>query len=176
MTSGAMKITERSLETSGLRAVFRHLAKVPLTHHVGVVTSLPKQSRKRNDTIRQVVFISRVFITQDSADALPAHAGDVIVVTTQQHGAGGRTHRRRVKLRKQQAFSREGVDIRRRDVTAIAAEIRITQVVRDNQQNVGARVVKHWLNVRIASGDGKNRSQAQADNFRIPQFIQTNPA
>jgi len=42
-----------------------------------------------------------------------------------------------MKLCKQQALCCEGVDIRRRDVTAIAAEICITQIIRDDQQNVG---------------------------------------
>ena len=112
--------------------------------------------------------------TQDPADALPGHAGDMIVVTAQQHGAGGRTHRRRVKLRKQQALRCEGIDIRRRDVTAIASEIRITQVICDDQQNVGARIAKRWLGGRCASGDGKNGNQSQADNFRGLHFIPDN--
>ena len=137
---------------------------MPLTGHVGVVATRLQQSRKRNDAIRKMGLVTGVLIIQNSVLTLIGHAGHVVVVTAHQHGPRGRTHNRGMKLREQHALGRQRIDVRCLDITAKNTEVRIAQVIRNNQEYVGPLIDDRVLNRCITSGGDNNRDQTREHN------------
>ncbi len=65
-----------------------------------------------------------------------AHAARVMVASREEAGAGGRAQRRRVEVAVTQATGREAVEGRRRDVRAVATELRVADVVEKDHDDV----------------------------------------
>ena len=67
----------------------------------------------------------------------PAHAHRVMIPARQQGGAGRRAQRGRMEVGVAQAARGQGVDVRRGDLRAVAAQVREAEVVEDDADHVG---------------------------------------
>ena len=106
-----------------------------------------------------MVFVPGERVAENSADTLSAHAGNVIVIAAEQHGPRGCAHDGRVELGKQYPFGGEHIDIRSLDVTAEAAKVGITEIIGDDQQNVGPLIGDGGLTTGNAGIGCKQREQ-----------------
>jgi hypothetical protein len=87
-----------------------------------------------------------------TSGAHAAETGYVIVVAAQEHGASGRAEGGCVELSEEHPLRGKRIDVRRSDVTAIDPEVRVSKVVRDEQEKI-----RPWVEagLRSARGNGK---------------------
>ncbi len=121
-----------------------HLAEVPLADRERREPLLAQDLGDRARVVRDVtghVGIAGVEVR----DA--AHADAVVVATGQQRGAGGGAERGDVEIRVLEAPGGEPIDVRRVDLGAVAAEMRESGVVKEDDDDVrrvltGVRTVR----------------------------------
>jgi hypothetical protein len=112
-------------------------AEMPLAGHIRGVARVLQQRRETRDTEVQETLVTR--LTALLAVPRPAHhaeTGNVVIGAGKQLRAGRRARQARIELRQHHAATRERVDVRRRDFTAESADVRVSEVVRDDQQNI----------------------------------------
>ncbi len=120
---------------------------MPLAHRIRVVAGVAEQEGEGDDAVREVTLVARPSTELDGASPLPAHPRDVVVVPAEEHGPGRGAHGSGVELGEAHPSRREGVDVGRGDVAAVAPQVGVGQVVGDDEQDVG-RLVPGTRSVR----------------------------
>jgi hypothetical protein len=137
VAAAALKQCEVPFEAEGGWPIFRRLAHVPLAGHVGVIARIAHHARDARHVIVQVSLVPRLALLVRTKELRHvAKAGDVVVGSAQQHRTRRRTSRADVKAR--EAFTRQSqpIQIRRLDLAAEGADVGVTHVVRDDDQDV----------------------------------------
>ena len=130
--------------------------QVPLARHVGVVAGLLQQRRDGDDAVREVAFVARlVLLVGVGFSEHGAEAGGMGVDAGEQHRARGRARGRDEEAREQQARARERVEVRRADLAARDAQVRVAEVVGDDQQDARARVSRRRARDPAAAVSGR---------------------
>ena len=147
---GAREDAEISVETPlAWPTVFGSLGlyvtrNVPLPAHIGSVTRRAKRLGNRHATMIQIPAITL-------QPVIGRHVSDACLVwvqSRQQRCARGAATRRVVELRESQSAVRQPVKVRRLHLAAVAAEVGITHVIVQNQQNIRSLLFSHNYLVR----------------------------
>ena len=110
-------------------------AQVPLAHHAGVVAGGPKDLGNGDGVrLREPLVAAGVGLVVHQPDA-----GLMRVQAGQQTGTTGAAAGAVVELAEPQAVLREGVERRRGDLPAVAAEVGVPEVVGEDEQHVRFR-------------------------------------
>ena len=117
---------------SGIGAV-RVLGQVPLAHHEGGVAGSAVRLGRGGDVGRE---LHRVAGEPGIAVRDVAHAGPMRVHAGQQRRPRRRAHRRRVVVGEPQPALGEGIQVRRGDLGAVAAEVAVAEVVGEDDHDV----------------------------------------
>ncbi len=136
MRTGAVKQIERPAEACSVRTRFRLEAQVPLADRVRVIAGIPQQPRKRHNSVRQTVFVTRNRKIKQPNPALSGHARHMVIIAAQQHGARRCAIWRSMKLREQHTLRSKCVDIRCLYVAAVDTEIGVSEIVRHEQKDI----------------------------------------
>jgi hypothetical protein len=106
---------------------------VPFSGHVRVVARALKQGWKRHYPICQLALIAE----NPGAQILAAHAGNVIVIARKEHGSCNSAKRSRLKPAELDPVLCQSIQVRRFNISAITTEVRVSQIVGYQQQDIG---------------------------------------
>ena len=139
VAGAAGKQRERALEAQLVRALRSLESQVPLAGHVRVIAGAAQQRGDGDDPARQVALVAGAsLLVVVGAPRHRAEARRVRVGSREQHRPRGRAGGGHEEAREQQPRARQRVEVRRADLAAQDAEICVAEVVRDDQQDVGA--------------------------------------
>ena len=113
------------------------LGDVPLSDHARVITRFAERLGDRHGVLRQRAAVSRQVVVEGH----PADAGLMLVKTREQRRAGRAAAARIVESVETQAFGCQPVEVRGVDFTSVAADVRKTQVVGQDYDHIGPRVL-----------------------------------
>ncbi|MNO70235.1 hypothetical protein D3C76_611100 [compost metagenome] len=134
----ALQQGERLLETTLIRPLVRLQAQVPFADHEGAVAALFQQFGDRIGTLVQITLVPRLAPLKGlQGFRHGTEAGEVVVGAGHQHRARNRTGRRGVQVGELQAIPGQLIQGGRIDFAAVAAQVGITQVIGDDQQDIG---------------------------------------
>ena len=111
------------------------LAQVPLADHVGRIALSAQRFRDRRDVLRQLHRIAR---ETRIGVGHPADAGGMRISPREECRPRRRAHRHHMEIGVAQPLLRQAIDIRRRYLGAEASEIRIADVVAEDDDDMGA--------------------------------------
>src|SRR6185295_17687678 len=114
----------------------RRLPQVPLAEQRGSITGFAQQRGQRRDVGGQA---NGLFVFERER-LIEADAQSARFAARDQGYAGGRAHAgARVGLGEQHPLARDGIDARRRELPPVAAQVGITEIVREHENDVRAR-------------------------------------
>ena len=110
---------------------------MPLTDHVGAIAATAQQFRKGWQILSEVSFVARdTTLVRRRPLRHVAETVAMGVHTRHEHRASRRATGMRVKVGEAHAALSERVDIRRGDFSAKSAEIRVAEIISQNNHNV----------------------------------------
>ena len=126
---------------------------MPLAGHISVVAGIGHKLRQRGGALIEVALVTGATLQKIRQHfGHPSKADNVVVHTRHEHRPRRRTVRARIEIREHHSIPHQRIYIRRLDLAAKKTEIVQTQVVNDNQQNVGARIsLTDWIGTPIAA-------------------------
>ena len=114
--------------------------RLVLGGQVPLADGVARVAGRAQDLGQVAVFARRLAPVAGIADRQvghPAHAAAMVVAAGQQAGPGRRAQRRRVEVREPDPAGRQAIDHRRLDVGAVAAQLRVADVVEHDEKHVG---------------------------------------
>ena len=156
MAGGAVEKRERSFETTCRRVVFIR-AEVPLAGHVGVVSGIDEQLGDRHDVTPEMPLVARFpELVLRRGTAVAAQPG-AMRIDPRHHGSPCRAAiGEDVELRQRHPLGRQGVDVGRGDLRPENADVRVAQVVGNDEQNVRSRGLRNARYGRFATTCGRH--------------------
>ena len=128
---------ERSVEAPGAGQGGRRVTEVPLAAQVGAVAGIAQAAGDGDHVGAQLAFVAgSPAVTKRGRAVEACHAGEVGVDPGQQHGARRRAHRRDVEVAEHHPARGDRIDVRRADLAAVRAQVRESDIVRDDHDNV----------------------------------------
>ena len=110
---------------------------MPLAGDVGVVAGVLQQLRHRERAVVQEALVARQAAPLVVRRAHGALADQVVVGAGDQHRAGDGADRAGVVVGQDAAARGQGVEVRRRDLSSVGADVGIAEVVGHDEQQVG---------------------------------------
>ena len=137
LAAAALQQTKAAIEPARARQRLRRVAEMPLGARVGSIAHCPQALGNGGHFRQQPILIVSVLRLQLGLElGLRPDARQVVIRAGHQHRAGRRAARCRVEVCQAQAASGEPVEMGRGDLTAKAAQVRVTQIVGNDQQDV----------------------------------------
>jgi hypothetical protein len=142
VASAADKQREITLEAAGVRDLVRFKAQVPFPGHVGVVAVVTQQRGDCDYTLVEYALVTRFsHLIRSVQFAHIAQASDMVVRSAEEHGPGNRARRRHVKVGIAHTLLRQLVQYRRVDLASVTSQVRIAQIIGNDQENIGPLVL-----------------------------------
>ncbi|MNR34469.1 hypothetical protein D3C85_1522440 [compost metagenome] len=111
---------------------------MPFADHEGAVAALFQQFGDRIGTLVQIALVTRLApLKRLQGFSHGAESGEVVVGAGHQHRTGDRTGRRGVHMGELQTLLGQLIQAWCTDIAAIAAKVRVPQVIGDDQQDIG---------------------------------------
>ncbi len=112
---------------------------MPFSGHVGVIAVVTQQRGDRGHTRVEYALVTGLsHLVRSPQLAYVSQAGNVVVRTGKQHGPGDRARGTHVEIGVPYALPRQLVQYRRVDLASVTPQVRVTQVIGYDQQEVGA--------------------------------------
>jgi len=113
-------------------------AEMPLAGHACKIASIPQQRGDAHNSLIQIPLVSRLALLV-GCDSLShrAKTSEMVVCATEQHRPSWRTRRCCVEVAEQHAGLRQGVEVRRANLSAKWTNVRVAHIVHHDEQNVG---------------------------------------
>jgi len=156
---------ERALEAARPRCDAVVLAHVPLAAHDREVARRPQHLGDGHAATVEAALVARLALVLGHV----ADARLVRVETGQQRGARRAAARGVIELREAQAVRRERVEIRRRNLAAVAAEVGEAHVIHEDDDDVRPRLIQALENRRLTfskAWKSQRAERAQAREFQ----------
>ena len=129
-----------ALKPPGYRSFFRGHTQMPFTRHVGSVAGVLEQRGHGYHVVAQHALIMGVdpLLWRNQFRDI-RHPGQVTIDPGQQHGPRWGTVGRRMVIAEADALVRQGIQGRRVDLAAVGRQIGKTQIIGQDQHDIGAR-------------------------------------
>ncbi len=146
VAAAADKRREITFETASVRNLVRFETQMPFPGHIGAVAVVAQQLRDRSHTRVEDALVSGFpHLVRSVQLRHVAQAGNVVVGSAEQHGPGNRAGWRHVEVGEAHSLLRQPVQYRRVDLAAVTSQVRVTQVIGNNKEDIGLLVLLRRL-------------------------------
>ena len=146
VAAAADKQREITLETASVRNLIRFKTQMPFPGHICVVAVVTQQLGDRSHTRVEYALISGFsHLVRSGQLRHITQAGNVVVRSAEQHGPGNRAGWRHVEVGEAHSLLRQPVQYRRVDLAAVTSQVRVTQIIGNNKEDIGPLVLLRRL-------------------------------